>query len=134
MHIQTLSWARLSREIRDEKLTALGISNETLSKIRSLEPRTRIIEAARTASEFDSEPNSDFIEFIAGYNSRSGLHHHFRNMKELWDTIGAFHPSNELNEVQVKSADLDLAEAIPKSFQDYVIHVETSKDLRRISV
>jgi hypothetical protein len=134
VHIQTLSWAKLPRKVRDDKLLALGISLKTLSRIRSFEPRERIIEAARIAFEFDPEPNSDFIEYIAGYHARSGLYHHFRNMQELCDKIGIIRPANKLEEIQVKSTNLDLAEVIPKSLNHYDVHVEECAGLRKICV
>jgi hypothetical protein len=73
VHRQTLGWARLSEQRREEKLNALGITSETLSEIRLLEPRERIIRAAEIALTIDEERNSDFIECIAGYEGRAAL-------------------------------------------------------------
>lgn len=134
MHLQTLGWARLSRQRRDEKLGALGIAPETLSEIRTLEPRERIIQAAEVALAIDEEPNSDFIEYIAGYKARAGLYHYFRDMDELLELAKAGHHTAELKPIELNPAELDLAIFIPSSFQNYAVHAEELRGAEKIVI
>ena len=83
MHITTASWSKLPRDRRDGMLLSLGITAERLEEIRSLPPRDKLLEAAKAAVELEPSPNSDLIEYIAGYGPRGGLYQHFANLDEL---------------------------------------------------
>ena len=125
MHIQTLSWAKLSKELRDKRLEELGIADNVLSRIRSFEPKTRIREAAKAALKIDDEPNSDLIEYIAGYSLRGGIYHHFRTLKELLESVGSFSVPHRLGKIRLRSSELDLTELIPRIVRGYIVHIES---------
>jgi hypothetical protein len=124
VHQQIRSWTRLSKQRRQKKLEALGVTPQVLSEVLKLEPRERIIKAATIALGIDQEPNSDLISYIAGYRARAGLYHHFRSMKELLEIAGAGHIAAEFLPIEVKPSELDLTSLVPTSFQNLTVHTE----------
>jgi len=128
VHLQTLSWRPLSKQSRDKKLIALGIAAAVLSELRALEPRQRIIKGAQIALEIDEEPNADLIDYIAGYRARSRVYYYFRNMKELMEVARLGRKTASLKAIEPKPSEIDLAFTIPSVFQNYPVHVETSRD------
>ena len=125
MHTQTLSWAKLPKELRDKRLEELGIAGDVLSRIRSLEPKTRIREAAKAALKIDDEPNSDLIEYIAGYSLRGGIYHHFRTLKELLTSVESSSVPRRFERIRLNPSELDLAEVIPRIVRGFTVHIET---------
>ncbi len=134
MHIQTLSWTRLPKSLRDSRLLELGLGEQKLEAIRSKEPRKRILEAARLAFTIDDEPNSDLIEYIAGYESRSGLYHYFRNMKELLETIGEPRIGTSLPKAIIEPSRLDVSAVIPRVIENYPVHLDDRDNAKRVIV
>lgn len=124
MHIRTRSWRRLSKEIRDGKLLSIGISSETLERIRAQEPRKRLIESARVALTVDQEPNADLVDFIAGYNSDSGVFHHFATIGELFSELPSRSRTGELRSIEIDDGEIDLVRMVPNEFREFPIHVE----------
>jgi len=138
VHHQTLSWSRLTREERDSRLLSLGVKQETLEAIRSKAPRERILEAARIALTVDAEPNSDFIEYIAGYAPRSAVYHQFRSMKDLFDCLGT-RPAPSLapslpSIVNLGHTAFDIVSVLPARIESVTLHVEDVGSGRRINV
>lgn len=112
----------LSKSYRDERLSQLGISSEVLRGIRSYQPRQRILEAARIAFTIDDEPNSDLIEYIAGYAPRSAVYHHFASMAELLACLGPIRSSVSLPSVPLPLGGVDVASTIPSTLQGTDVH------------
>jgi len=138
MHHQTLSWSRLTREERDSRLLSLGVRRETLEAIRSKAPRDRILEAARVALTIDEEPNSDFIEYIAGYAPRGAVYHQFRNMKDMFDCLGTkqgprLAPSLPPT-VNLRHGAFDIVSVLPARIESVAVHVEDMGRGRQVSV
>ncbi len=134
MHIQTLSWARLSKNVRDSKLLELGLTPQNLEAVRSKEPRERILEATRFALSIDDEPNSDLIEYIAGYGARAGVYHYFRNMKELLDAAGRSTVHSSLPEATSDPSMMDVLTVIPSSIENYPVHMDDQDAGKRFVV
>lgn len=124
MHYQTRSWARLSRIDRDARLNELGITNKVLAQVRNRIPRVRILEAARIAQAVDDEPNSDLIEYIAGYAPRSAVYHHFASMAELYRCAGVVSGSSPLPTTTLPLGHLDLAATIPTTLEGTAVHMD----------
>ncbi len=134
MHHQTLSWSRLTREERDSRLRALGVKQETLDATRSVAPRNRILAAAKVALTIDEEPNSDLIEYIAGYAPRSAVYHHFRSMKDLIDCLG-FRQAPDLPPlVTTLPTAIDLVSVLPPRMGGFAVHVEDAGNGRQVNV
>jgi len=138
MHHQTLSWSRLTREERDSRLLSLGVKQETLEAIRSKAPRDRILEAARVALTIDEEPNSDLIEYIAGYAPRSAVYHQFRSMKDLFECLGTRQVPSFAQSlpptVNSRQSALDLISVIPARIESIAVHVEDVGSGRQVNV
>jgi len=134
MHQQTLGWKRLSSQIRDERINALGVSPETLSQLRLLEPRKRLIRAAEVALVIDEEPNSDLVGYIAGYKSRAQLYRYFRSMTELMAFANKGRETTALKPIELEPSELDAAILVPPSFQGYAIHAEELLGAEKIVV
>jgi hypothetical protein len=126
VHIQTRSWTRLTKELRDKRLEDLGIARGALSRIRSFDPKRRIREATRAALKIDDEPNSDLVEYIAGYSGRGGIYHHFRSFKELLKSVGSSSVSRRFGKIRLSSSELDSAEVIPRIARGITVHIETA--------
>lgn len=124
MHIQTRAWRKLSKERRDEMLLSLGISPASLRSIRALEPKRRLIAATQVALSIDPDPNSDLIDFVAGYNHDSGLCHYYRTKKELLGATPRV-PKTSVKPILTSPGQVDLAELIPTEFRGYPIFVES---------
>jgi len=82
------------------------------------------MEAARAALVVDDEPNSDLIEYIAGYSPRSAVYHQFRSMTELFDSLGIRAIVKPLPSVSVPPSCLDLSAMIPPVLADSRGHKE----------
>jgi hypothetical protein len=134
MHYQTRSWARLTSVDRDARLNELGISNEELVRIRSNEPRERILEAARVAQVIDDEPNSDLIEYIAGYALRGALYHHFGSTAELYGSLGILKKPSPLRAMTLPRSHLDLATTVPTGLAGTTVHMDDLEEGRRVRV
>jgi len=134
MHHQTRSWARLSSSVRDAKLNELGISNEVLDQVRNKIPRMRILEAARIAASVDDEPNSDLIEYIAGYAPRSAVYHYFSSMTELYDSLGIVKKPSSLPTTSLSPSHLDLATTIPPSLAGITVHMDDVEEGNRFRI
>jgi len=130
VHIRTREWRKLPKEVRDKRLLSLGISSASLSKVRAEEPRKRLVAAARLALSIDQTANSDFIEFIAGYNSGASLFHHFATMSELLEQVSDGIRIRELDPITTTPDEIDLAKFIPKTFRGYPVCVESVADTR----
>lgn len=133
MHIQTLSWSKLSSKERDARLEAYGVTPRAMAGIRLLKPRNLLLAAAIIALRIDQEPNSDLIEYIAGYNARSGLYHHFRSLTELLAAAGSSHPDN-MPDVSVRPSELVLLAVIPTSIYGYRVHAEQMRTNSKILI
>lgn len=129
MHVQTRGWRTLSKEQRDAKLLSLGISSSTLSNLRAQEPKTRLVAAAALAVSLDPDPNSDLIDFIAGYSGSSGLFHYFKSKKELFEEVPPV-PKIQVRRIETSSDEIDLADFIPAEFRGYPVYFEPVPDLR----
>lgn len=134
MHHQTLSWARLTRDERDSRLLALGLGAETLEVIRSRRPRERILRAAKLALTVDEEPNSDLIEYIAGYAPRSAVYHYFRSMAELIDCVGRPRAQRSLSKIVLHQPYLDLASTVPTTAENSDVHMENAENSNQFIV
>jgi hypothetical protein len=134
VHYQTRSWALLSYNERDAKLVELGISNDVLLEVRKKSPRSRILEAAKIALTIDDEPNSDLIEYIAGYAPRSAVYHHFSSMTELYDCLGIARQQTPLAGVSLPSNFLDLTTTIPRVLANTSVHMDEVERGKRFLV
>jgi hypothetical protein len=124
----------LTREERDSRLLSLGLKKETLEGIRSKAPRDKILEAARVALTIDEEPNSDLIEYIAGYAPRSAVYHLFRSLKDLIDCLGTRQAPSLPAAVYSSPAALDLVSVLPPRIGAYAVHVEDVGSGRQVNV
>ena len=134
MHLQTLSWARLPKAQRDAKLFRFGITPDELRRARSLRPRERLLEAARTATTIDDEPNSDLIDFIAGYEARGRLYHYFRTVESLLTSVEPRGKPKSLSKIELKSGEFDVAVVVPHVIQGYPVHMEKGTKPQRFAV
>jgi hypothetical protein len=110
------------------------LKQETLDAIRSKAPRAKILEAARVALTIDEEPNSDLIEYIAGYAPRSAVYHLFRSLKELIDCLGTREALSLPPAVNSRPAALDLVSVFPSRIGVYAVHVEDVGSGRQVNV
>lgn len=95
-----------------------------MKRIRSGRPRTKILEAAKIALMVDDEPNSDLIEYIAGYAPRSAIYHYFSNMHELFDSLGAAKKISTLATPKLSPGQLDLATCVPPVITGAIVHMD----------
>jgi hypothetical protein len=112
----------------------LGVSNKILQNIRAKTARERILEAAKLALAIDDEPNSDFIEYIAGYEARSAVYHHFQSMTELLGSLGPRKIPKPLPPISLTPMDLDLSTTIPISLRQSVVHMDAVENTNQITV
>jgi DNA-directed RNA polymerase subunit H (RpoH/RPB5) len=115
---------RLSRSERESVIESYGITKRELERVRSEHPRARLVEAAKLAFRIDDEPNSDLIEFIAGYSARGGTYHHYRSIAELRNEVISARRPQSLPVIEAGSGELDLLEVIPHEIESYEVHVE----------
>jgi hypothetical protein len=134
MHIQTLSWARLPKAVRDSMLLQHGLTQGDLSSARQGRPRARLIEAAGLAFKIDDEPNSDLIDFIAGYEARSGLYHYFKTVGDLLSLAADWRMPTTLSRVPLGRGELDLAATVPQTMETYPVHMECKGSVRQFLV
>src|SRR5712692_1236748 len=134
VHHQTLGWARLTRQERESKLHALGIGPEVLETIRSNPPRERILQAAKVALTIDEEPNSDLVEYIAGYAPRSAVYHYFKNMAELFRSAGKPKACKPLSTIILEPSYFDLASIVPPTAEKFEVHMENAENVNRFCV
>ena len=132
MHITTASWSKLPRDRRDGMLLSLGITAERLEEIRSLPPRDKLLEAAKAAVELEPSPNSDLIEYIAGYGPRGGLYQHFANLDELLGKALVERRVNRLKPIETASSELDIIGVIPDEIGKYPVYTESADKSGRV--
>jgi len=134
VHYQTLSWARIPRKERDTRLYALGISSATLQNVRANEPEKRIVEAAKVALSIDDEPNTDFIEYIAGYAPRSAVYHYFNTRKELFDVLGSSVTPKIPPPLEIPQGSQDIVSLLPSILGETAVHLDYFLQGARICV
>jgi hypothetical protein len=99
-----------------------------------MRPKERLLESARIAMTVDDEPNSDFIDFIAGYEARGGLYHYFRTVESLLRVAEPDRKTTNPPRILPKSDEFDLATVVPRTIQRYPVHVETGNTVRQLVV
>lgn len=134
MHHQTRSWAKLSSLERDARLVHLGLSRNTLERIRRNPPRIRILEAARIAFTIDDAPNSDLIEYIAGYAPRSAVYHQFASLAELFSCLGVAREPLPLPKISPPHGHVDLSTIIPPRLEGAAVYTDDVGRGRRFRV
>lgn len=97
-------------------------------------PRMRVLEAARIALAVDDEPNSDLIEYIAGYAPRSAVYHHFPTLADLYGCLGIVKRATPLRRVSLSPSQLDLATAIPPVLAETAVHMDDLVEGNRFRV
>ena len=131
VHHQTRSWTILSSPERDRKLVQLGLSKEILDRVRARTPRLRLLEAARVALTIDDEPNSDLVDYIAGYATRGGVYHHFVSLAELFASTGVSRERIRLPSISLLRGEIDLASIIPETLAGTPVHTDDLEDGKR---
>jgi len=126
MHVITRQLSKLSKNEKDEFFKKLGFSNSEVRRIRKLPPKNRILEAARIASSVDPTPNSDMIEWLAGYSWRGALYHHYNSLGELLNSVNiksSFKRPERI--INLKENQLDILNIIPENAESSNVWVDS---------
>lgn len=125
MHIITKPLSKLSKDKREKFFQSLGIPTSDIFKIRNLPPKKRLLEAAKLALRIDPTPNSDLIEWLAGYSWRGALYHHYKNLESLLSIakpkISSF---KRLSPISLEKDQIDLSKFIPEIIGDLKLFVD----------
>ncbi|HEV2118492.1 MAG TPA: hypothetical protein VGS11_00050 [Candidatus Bathyarchaeia archaeon] len=92
------------------------------------------MQAARVAQTVDEEPNSDLIEYVAGYAPRSAVYHYFRNMAELLNFVGVPPSPRPLSKILLQPPCFDLASVVTPTAEKSLVHMEDAKNEKRFRV
>jgi hypothetical protein len=127
MHVSTKRLSKLSKNKKDEFFQSLGLSINEIYRIRKLPPKDRILEAARIALSVDPAPNSDFIEWLAGYSWRGALYHYYKNLNSLLVSVNAKYNSQykKPSPIAFKENQFDLLNFIPENIKDSKVWIDS---------